>query len=103
MILPVLNGMLHLDILASHFGAEHVLGGQSKISATLDDEGRIHHLSSFHSISFGEQNGTRTPRIEALADTLHASGFDAHAERKYPCRNVEQMGTSSPRPRASAA
>jgi 2-dehydropantoate 2-reductase len=78
MILPVLNGMEHLDILASHFGAEHVLGGQSKISATLDDEGRIHHLSTFHSVSFGEQDGSRTPRIEALADTLQASGFDAH-------------------------
>jgi 2-dehydropantoate 2-reductase len=78
MILPVLNGMAHLDRLASRFGAEHVLGGQSKISATLDDEGRIHHLSTFHSVSFGEQNGARTPRIGALADTLQASGFDAH-------------------------
>jgi 2-dehydropantoate 2-reductase len=78
MILPVLNGLAHLDILASHFGAEHVLGGQSKISATLDDEGRIHHLSTFHSVSFGEQDGSRSPRIEALADTLQASGFDAH-------------------------
>ena len=78
MILPVLNGLLHLDILASHFGADHVLGGQSKISATLDDEGRIHHLSSFHSISFGEQDGTRTDRIEALAETLGSSNFDAH-------------------------
>ena len=77
MILPVLNGMLHLDILASHFGAEHVLGGLSKISATLDAEGRIHHLSSFHSISFGEQNGARTERIEALSETLRSSNFDA--------------------------
>jgi len=77
MILPVLNGMLHLDILASHFGAEHVLGGQSKISATLDDEGRVHHLSSFHSISFGEQDGTRTARVEAVAEALGSCNFDA--------------------------
>ncbi|MGP8233052.1 MAG: ketopantoate reductase family protein [Methylovirgula sp.] len=82
MILPVLNGLLHLDILASHFGAEHVLGGWSKISATLDDEGRVHHLSSFHAISFGEQNGTRSPRITALADTLGSCGFDAQASDK---------------------
>lgn len=78
MILPVLNGMQHLDILAARFGAAHVLGGQSKISATLDGEGRIHHLSRFHSISFGEQNGTRSSRIMALADTFGACGFDAH-------------------------
>ncbi len=81
-ILPVLNGLLHLDILASHFGAEHVLGGLSKISATLDDEGRVHHLSGFHSISFGEQDGTRSPRITALADTLGSCGFDAQASDK---------------------
>lgn len=82
MILPLLNGMLHLDILASHFSAENVLGGLSKISATLDDQGRIHHLSTFHSISFGEQGGTRTPRIEALNGTLSAAGFDAHLSDK---------------------
>ncbi len=77
LILPVLNGLLHLDILASHFGAEHVLGGWSKISATLDDDGRVHHLSSFHAISFGEQDGTRTARIEAVAETLGGCDFDA--------------------------
>ncbi|WP_297298184.1 ketopantoate reductase family protein [uncultured Methylovirgula sp.] len=82
MILPLLNGMLHLDILASHFGAEHVLGGLSKISATLDEAGRIHHLSTFHSISFGEQDGARTARIEALDSTLSAAGFDAHPSDK---------------------
>ncbi|QAY96778.1 2-dehydropantoate 2-reductase [Methylovirgula ligni] len=77
MILPVLNGLLHLDILASHFGAEHVLGGWSKISATLDDDGRVHHLSSFHAISFGEQDGTNTASVEAVAETLGRSDFDA--------------------------
>jgi 2-dehydropantoate 2-reductase len=78
MILPLLNGLRHMDSLAARFGATRVIGGLSKISATLDAEGRIHHLSSFHSVSFGEQDGSRSERILALADTLGGCGFDAH-------------------------
>jgi 2-dehydropantoate 2-reductase len=82
LILPLLNGLLHLDILASHFGAEHVLGGLSKISATLDEEGRVHHLSSFHSIRFGEQDGTASARLAAVTEVLTACGFEAQASDK---------------------
>ena len=35
-ILPLLNGMRHLDALEARFGANHVLGGQCLISAVLD-------------------------------------------------------------------
>src|SRR5271166_4902748 len=34
-ILPLLNGMRHLDVLADRFGMERVLGGVAVISATL--------------------------------------------------------------------
>ena len=36
LILPLLNGMHHLDLLDARFGASSVLGGQCLISATLD-------------------------------------------------------------------
>ena len=39
-ILPLLNGMRHLEALGERFGAERVLGGLCMISASLDDEGR---------------------------------------------------------------
>jgi 2-dehydropantoate 2-reductase len=35
-ILPLLNGIRHLDALQTRFGAAHVLGGQCLISTTLD-------------------------------------------------------------------
>ena len=41
MILPILNGMAHIDSLSMRFGADRVLGGSAMISATLDTEGRI--------------------------------------------------------------
>src|SRR5580692_4813135 len=55
-ILPFLNGMAHMDFLASRFGASAVLGGQCVISTTLDAEGRILHLNDTHLVSFGERD-----------------------------------------------
>jgi 2-dehydropantoate 2-reductase len=76
-ILPVLNGMRHIDRLAERFGAERVLGGMSAISATLDPEGAIVHLNDWHALSFGELDGSRSRRIEAIASALLKAGFDA--------------------------
>src|ERR1700730_494583 len=39
-ILPLLNGMRHLDLLEARFGAGKVLGGQCLISTVLDVDGR---------------------------------------------------------------
>jgi 2-dehydropantoate 2-reductase len=35
-ILPLLNGMRHLDVLDAKFGTDRVYGGQCMISTTLD-------------------------------------------------------------------
>jgi 2-dehydropantoate 2-reductase len=74
-ILPLLNGMKHMDLLAARFGAGAVLGGQCIISATLDGEGRVVHLNDLHFLSFGEQNGAKSPRAAAIATTLSGAGF----------------------------
>jgi len=76
-ILPLLNGMAHLDFLAARFGAGAVLGGQCVISTTLDAEGRVIHLNDTHFLSFGEQDGTKSVRAEAIAATLSGARFDA--------------------------
>ncbi|HEY4356594.1 MAG TPA: ketopantoate reductase family protein [Acidobacteriaceae bacterium] len=75
-ILPVLNGMRHLDMLAARFGAEHVLGGSTRIVADLDSEGRVHVLERHHDLVFGEINREMTPRIQAIFAELHGAGFD---------------------------
>ena len=62
-ILPLLNGMGHLDALETRFGGQHVLGGQCLISTTLDAEGRILHLNDTHSLAFGERDGSRSRRV----------------------------------------
>lgn len=78
-ILPLLNGMQHIDALAERFGEERVLGGLCLISATLDDEGRVLHLNDMHELSYGERAGGRSARIEAIAAQFAGANFTANA------------------------
>ncbi|MCK9688483.1 2-dehydropantoate 2-reductase [Scleromatobacter humisilvae] len=77
MILPVLNGMKHIDDLQARFGAERVVGGVCRVSTTLDKEGRIVHLAPLHELVYGELDGRSTARIEALHAFMSDAGFDA--------------------------
>ncbi|PKU22444.1 2-dehydropantoate 2-reductase [Telmatospirillum siberiense] len=70
MILPLLNGMRHLDSLDERFGAGHVLGGLCAIAATLDEAGVVRHLNDIHLLAFGERDGSESARIKAVADVF---------------------------------
>jgi 2-dehydropantoate 2-reductase len=63
-VLPLLNGVAHLDALNAKFGRARVLGGTAKIAATLRPDGTIHHLNDWRYITFGEQDGSITPRVD---------------------------------------
>ena len=74
-ILPVLNGMSHLDVLDARFGAERVLGGSCAIAATLAPDGAIRHMSELCSITYGERDGSRSSRIEAVDALMRGLKF----------------------------
>jgi 2-dehydropantoate 2-reductase len=76
-ILPLLNGLAHVDALAKRFSKKNVLGGQAALPLTLDPEGRILHLSDQANISFGETDGTASPRVAALAAEFAVAGIQA--------------------------
>ncbi len=76
MVLPVLNGIRHLDTLDERFGAEKVLGGTIRVFADMDVEGRIHQISKLGELSYGERSGERTKRIEAVHEALSGALFD---------------------------
>ena len=78
-ILPMLNGMHHLDVLEAQFGADRVLGGQCIAAVTLDADGTIVHLNKLHSMAFGERAGGISARIEAISAQLSGAQFDAVA------------------------
>jgi 2-dehydropantoate 2-reductase len=76
LILPMLNGMQHMDKLARRFGAEHLLGGVCLIASTLGLDRAVLHLNDMAAIAFGATAGGVPPEIEALAQVLRVDGFD---------------------------
>jgi 2-dehydropantoate 2-reductase len=78
-ILPLLNGMRHLDLLDERFGAARALGGQCLISAKLDNKGGILHLNDSHLLTFGERAGNLSPRIDAIAAEIGKAKFELRA------------------------
>jgi len=78
-ILPLLNGLRHLDALKQRFGAERVLGGLCLISATLDAAGTVQHLNDLHTLVFGELDGTTSARVDAIRSDFASTRFDGRA------------------------
>jgi 2-dehydropantoate 2-reductase len=76
-VLPLLNGIAHLDALKERFGAARVLGGLCLISSTLAPDGRILHLNEAHELSFGELDGGRSERSVEILSALSGARFEA--------------------------
>ncbi|WP_252181297.1 2-dehydropantoate 2-reductase [Azospirillum sp. B4] len=66
-ILPLLNGMNHLEKLDAAFGAERVMGGLCHLTITMDADGTIRHLHAFNRLTFGARHLVQAPVAEALA------------------------------------
>ena len=81
-ILPLLNGMSHLDRLDARFGAEHVLGGLCMIAVTLDPDGGIRHLNENHTLAFGERGGGSSNRVKAIYNAMADVRFDLQSSER---------------------
>jgi 2-dehydropantoate 2-reductase len=76
-IVPLLNGMHHLDTLDARFGADKVVGGLARVGVAMNEQGWILHTSPFAAISFGERDGKAARK--ALVDldaAIKKSGVD---------------------------
>ena len=76
-IIPVLNGMHHMDVLTQRFAEHAVLGGVCFVSTAIDSQGRIVQLADFQSLAYGELDGKKTSRIEAVHQEFSGAGFQA--------------------------
>ena len=76
-VVPLLNGMRHLDVLDAKFGKDKVVGGLARVGVAMSAEGTILHTSPFAAISFGERDG-RAPRasLKELDAAIKKSGVD---------------------------
>jgi len=77
MILPLLNGIEHMDLLLDAFGRERVLGGLCRISSFVAGPGHITHVGVKPFISFGELDHTESERVGQLKGIFSAlDGMD---------------------------
>jgi 2-dehydropantoate 2-reductase len=77
LVLPLLNGIQHLDALDATFGPERVLGGSCHLSVTMGDDGVIRHLNQLHLLTFGPRDASQAEACRALLPVLARGGFDA--------------------------
>jgi 2-dehydropantoate 2-reductase len=86
-IIPMLNGMRHLDILDAKFGRERVLGGLCAIVVTLNDKREVVQLQPQQSLNFGERDGGLSDRVRAIAEVF-ASGISGSAASEHVIQDM---------------
>lgn len=67
-VLPLLNGLSHIDTLDARFGRDRVVGGVAHIAAQLAENGSIKQLTRLHSLTAGG----RDPETHAVATAFIA-------------------------------
>jgi len=89
-ILPVLNGLSHIETLQARFGAGRVLGGLCKIQATLTPSGVVKQLNDWRWLTFGEMDGSMSPRVAALEAAFAQAGSMARGMEAKAVPNIAQ-------------
>lgn len=79
-IIPTLNGIDHMRMLADRFGADHVLGGVATVSAIRSAPGVIQHNGKLQRLEFGEVAGGISDRAQAIFEAWTPAGLDLHAQ-----------------------
>lgn len=76
LVLPLLNGLKHLDALDAAFGKARVLGGSCHLSVALGEDGVVRHLNRLQLLTFGPRVPAQAARCEQLNALLQTGGFD---------------------------
>lgn len=67
LVVPLLNGLDHLEALRSRFGAAHVAAGSIRIEADRPEPGRVVHTSPFLRVELATDNPALRPAVADLA------------------------------------
>jgi 2-dehydropantoate 2-reductase len=78
-VLPLLNGLVHLDRIDAAFGADRVLGGVAYVGASLRPDGTIRHHNRLSGIAFGERGGGVSERARAIEAAFAGTPVSAPA------------------------
>jgi 2-dehydropantoate 2-reductase len=73
-LVPLLNGVDHVEHLRESYGAERVLPGTIRVEAEQIGPGRVRHLSAFADVQVAPRPATQA-RAEALCEELRGAGL----------------------------
>jgi 2-dehydropantoate 2-reductase len=76
-LLPLLNGLSHLEELRQRLPEKPVLGGLVHGALTLRGDGVVEHLSPFLSLVCGPTMSSADPIADSFVDLLQRAGVDA--------------------------
>lgn len=75
-VLPLLNGLRHIDALDAAFGADRVLGGIAKTIATQADPTHIHVANAYSSLTVGPREPGQTDMAQKVWQVLSGAAID---------------------------
>jgi 2-dehydropantoate 2-reductase len=75
-VLSLQNGVRKDDILRPIVGEKALMGGVAYMGTAISSPGVIHHTGTMQRVVFGEYDGRRSARAEALLGYLQKSGID---------------------------
>jgi 2-dehydropantoate 2-reductase len=76
-VLPMLNGMRHLDALDQRFGQDKIFGGLCAITTTLNERREIVQLMPVQSLTFGARTPSGSQKARAIAELFSVANFDS--------------------------
>jgi len=77
MILPVLNGMSHMDRLARRFSTQNLLGCTFIVVTTIGSDGQIDQLQPRQEFAYGEMDGSASERVGAVDLQMQGANIGA--------------------------
>lgn len=75
-VIPLLNGIEHMDVLRNRYGNQ-VVAGTISIEAYQPEPGRIIHVSSFARIKIASDDGILFDKLEEIRALLSGCGIEA--------------------------
>jgi 2-dehydropantoate 2-reductase len=77
-VVPLLNGMRHIDELVGAFGPERAWGGVCMVNATLDADGDVVKSGGMHRLGYGPLDGAEDERLAEVTYALAGPEFDSN-------------------------
>jgi 2-dehydropantoate 2-reductase len=80
LVVPLLNGLDHMEVLRRHFGAQRVAAGTIRIEADRPSPGMIVQTSPFLRVDLAADNASLRPALVELATSLQRAEVPAQVE-----------------------